>query len=157
MSTRPTFAQLQGSFPTLYVDGTAVEDDDARESLTDYEGARVQVEWDAVANGYVSEGWTCDDCGDHFERWRDGQKHGRDEHDETPANLTKVSPLANSAAIDWTGDDLTVTISTGDPRGAFVMTVRQMADGTKLLHVPHPDTAHHETLTELHPGTYRIG
>lgn len=149
-----TFAQSQGSYPTLYIDGTEIPGID---SLIDDEGARVQVEWTAVSNGYVSEGWTCRDCGETFERWRDAQKHGRDDHGETPANVEHVSALVNSAAIDWMGDDLTVSISTGDPRGAFVMTVRRMADGTRILHVPHPDSSQHETLTELHPGTYRIG
>lgn len=155
---RQTFAQMQGDHPTLYVDGTAVEDDDARESLTDAEGARVQVEWDGVTNGYVSDGWRCTDCGETFERWRDAQKHGRDDHGARPANVEHVDPLANSAAIDWMGDDLTVTISTGDPRGAFVMTLRRLDDGTRLLHVPHPSNGLlHEELTELHPGTYKIG
>ena len=64
----------------------------------------------------------------------------------------------NSAAIDWTGDSISVTISTGDPRGAFAMTVRVMDDGTVLMHLPHPsDGMLHEPLHELHPGTYRIG
>lgn len=154
-----TFAQMQGDIPTLYVDGEDVSTlmGERIESLADDEGARVQVAWDAIENGYTSPGWTCEDCGQSFERWRDGQKHGRDDHGQTPANLREVHALVNSAAIDWMGDDLTVTISTGDPRGAFGMTVRRLPDGRRILHVPHPSNAHHETLTELHPGTYLIG
>lgn len=125
---RPTFAELQGeSPPTLYVDGTAINlydvDAEAAESIGDREGARVQVEWDAIANGY-EEG------------------------------------IVNSAAIDWTGDSLALTVSTGDPRGAFALIVRRVEpdDGEPYL-VMHVPTAgdHHEKLTELHPGTYRIG
>lgn len=156
MSSRATLAQLQGCRPTLYVDGEVL--DEQPEGLGDEEGARVQVEWDAIANGYVSEGWTCTDCGESFERWRDAQKHGRDDHGATPANVEKIEAVVNSAAIDWTGDDMTVTISTGDPRGAFAMTVRRLNDGTRILHLPHPgESMPHEQLTEIHPGTYRIG
>jgi hypothetical protein len=66
--------------------------------------------------------------------------------------------LVNSCAIDWTGEEFTVTISTGDPRGAFCMTVRQLSDGRRILHVPYADASMlHEDLTEDHPGTYVIG
>lgn len=116
--TPRTIQQQQAGYPTLYVDGEPL---DTSESFWDDEGARVQVEWDDVSNGY-GEG------------------------------------LVNSAAIDWTGPELTVTISTGDPRGAFAMTFRVLEDGTRLLHVPYPESSWlHEPLTELHPGTYRVG
>lgn len=156
----PTFAEQQASDPTLYVDGESISLDSAPFfALADPGGARVQVEWDAVANGYVSEGWVCDYCGHSEETPRAIYRHCRDEHGQ-PAHDAEVQhtrPLVNSAAIDWTGDDLTVTISTGDPRGAFAMTVRRLADGTRILHVPTAGDGGHERLTELHPGTYRIG
>lgn len=45
------------------------------------------------------------------------------------------------------------------PRGAFTFTVRRRPDtGDLLLHVPYPgEGMPHMTLTEDHPGTYRIG
>ena len=110
---------------------------------------------DALADGATRE---LEKCGASFERWRDGQKHGRDDHGSTPAELERVRALVNSAAIDWSGDSLALSVSVGDPRGAFVLIVRQLDDGTRLMHVPHPDDSMpHMRLTELHPGTYRIG
>jgi len=67
----------------------------------------------------------------------------------------------NSAAIRLDRDDDAVhlTISVGDPRGAFVFTVRRRPDtGELLMHLPTPDQGMlHERLTEIHPGTYKIG
>lgn len=70
-------------------------------------------------------------------------------------------PLAwcNSAAIHVDGerDTVTVSVSVGDPRGAFTMEVRRKPDGTILLHLPHPGESlpHCETV-ELHPGTLAV-
>jgi len=68
--------------------------------------------------------------------------------------------IVNSAAITFQPDDesVTVSISVGDPRGAFTMTVRRLTDGSLVLHVPHAgDSTPHMPLVEDHPGTYRIG
>lgn len=46
---------MQDDYGTLYVDGTAVVTDDVADAMMDTDW-RVQVEFDAVANGYV-EGW----------------------------------------------------------------------------------------------------
>ena len=74
---------------------------------------------------------------------------------------------ANSAAIilDDSDDSITVTISVGDPRGAFAFTIRRISDDAKndiagrlIMHVPYPGGgALHEKLTEHHEGTYLIG
>lgn len=72
---------------------------------------------------------------------------------------------ANSARISLDARDnaITVAISTGDPHGAFTMTIRRMPDGSPdagrlIMHLPHPgDGMAHEKLTELHPGTFLIG
>lgn len=156
-----TFQEAQGDQPILYLDGQALPlDADAMFALGDDAGARVQVEWDGIANGYTSTGYRCGYCGQIEETALEAYRHARDDHshDAHDAQIARVEALVNSAAIDWNGDDLTVTISTGDPRGAFAMTVRVMDDGTRLLHVPHPSNGLlHEPLTELHPGTYKIG
>ena len=73
----------------------------------------------------------------------------------------EARPLAwcNSAGIhlDTADDSVTVAISTGDPRGAFTMTIRRNLDGQIVMHVPHPsDGSLHEPLTPHHDGTYLV-
>lgn len=72
----------------------------------------------------------------------------------------------NSAGIhtDPDEDSITLTVSVGDPRGAFAFTVRRVPDDTDMhagrlmLHVPSPeDITPHAGLTPVHPGTYRVG
>lgn len=80
----------------------------------------------------------------------------------------------NSAAVvvNDEEDSVTVTISVGDPRGAFAFTVRKVAPllgetgevlnpdlvGRLLLHVPYPgESLPHAALAELHPGTFLVG
>lgn len=66
---------------------------------------------------------------------------------------------ANSASIHARPDrdEIQVTISVGDPRGAFVMTVERRDDGL-YLSVPHAGmSAPHETLTERSAGWFKIG
>lgn len=75
--------------------------------------------------------------------------------------------FANSAGIDVneSDDSVTVSISVGDPRGAFTMTVRRIPDsadgelaGKLILHVPHGSMPmSHMPLKQLHEGTYVIG
>lgn len=82
---------------------------------------------------------------------------------ERPHKVAKEHvPLGwvNSAGMEFneSGDSVTVSISTGDPRGAFGMTIRRTDDGKLIMHVPHPgEPFAHEELTELHTGTYRVG
>lgn len=66
----------------------------------------------------------------------------------------------NSASIhaDPSADIITVTISVGDPRGAFVMSVERMSDGELRLSVPHATmSAPHMPLTEYGPGWFKVG
>jgi len=82
---------------------------------------------------------------------------------ERPHEVVKEHvPLGwvNSAGMEFNEDDdsVTVSISTGDPRGAFGMTIRRTDDGKLIMHVPYPgEPFAHEELTELHTGTYRVG
>ncbi|GAA5120980.1 hypothetical protein [Haloechinothrix salitolerans] len=73
---------------------------------------------------------------------------------------------ANSAAIhtDPDEDSITVTMSVGDPRGAFAFTLRRVPDhavtnaGRLIMHTPYPGEAlPHADLTEAHTGTYWVG
>ncbi len=74
----------------------------------------------------------------------------------------RAAPLgwANSAAItlDRKDDAITLSVSVGDPRGAFTLTVRRLSDGTLVMHVPYVNESfQHMPLTLLHEGTYKIG
>ncbi|MFI9389214.1 hypothetical protein [Kutzneria sp. NPDC052558] len=74
---------------------------------------------------------------------------------------------ANSAAIlaNDEQDSLTLSVSVGDPRGAFCFTVRRIPDdaegdlaGRLVIHMPYPgETLPHREITELHPGTFVVG
>lgn len=85
---------------------------------------------------------------------------------EVPAVHAPVpSPLSwwNSSAIDVDPNDnsVTVTISVGDPRGAFAFTVRQVERDDEepylIMHTPYPGQGWaHMPLTALHEGTYRV-
>lgn len=106
-------------------------DGDRLDDVDMLEVDRVQVEFPAASNGMQS----------------DAQERG---------------PLGwcNSAAIslDRRDDAVTVSISVGDPRGAFAFTVRRLSDGRLVLHTPYPgEGMAHMQLREMHPGTYEIG
>lgn len=116
-------------------------------------------------DGDELEVWECSECGERFE-----EQPGVDEEcefNECTCDLghecERVSvPLewVNSAgiALDEEDDAVRLSISIGDPRGAFVFTVRRMVSGELVMHLPYPGMSFaHEELTELHPGTYRIG
>lgn len=98
--------------------------------------------------GINDQGRGDDECGDC-----DGTGTGPHEWAWVPGSF------ANSASIHVSDDDsISVNISVGDPRGSFRMQIRRMEDGTLILHVPYAGmSAPHMPLTELHPGTFRIG
>jgi hypothetical protein len=63
----------------------------------------------------------------------------------------------NSAGISTTEDSVSVRISVGDPRGAFVMSVTRGDDGELRLSLPSPaDGMAHMGLVPLSPGYFRI-
>ncbi|MFE9748244.1 hypothetical protein ACFYOT_25340 [Saccharothrix saharensis] len=114
----------------------------------------------ATTAGYV------DQSGDPECRLYDPDEE--DGPDIGPHTVERV-PLAwvNSAGIsvNEAEDAVTVSISVGDPRGAFCFQVRRIPDdapgdlaGRLVLHVPYPDeSTPHQRLTALHAGTYVIG
>jgi hypothetical protein len=144
-------------YSTLTVDGDESQfiDDDAHVAVAfpgsdaTHRCATCGEDLTETTQGYESEltGGTCP-CADD------------DAHDAEPVPLSWV----NSAAIltDDGEDSVTVTISVGDPRGAFCFTVRRIADGDLVgrlvLHTPYPgECMPHRPLTQLHPGTFVIG
>ncbi|WP_020496974.1 hypothetical protein [Sciscionella marina] len=85
---------------------------------------------------------------------------------EGPHRVERV-PLAwaNGATIrtDPDEDSITVTVSVGDPRGAFAFTVRRIPDdaptngGRLIMHTPYPgEPMPHRDLIEDHAGTYWV-
>lgn len=87
--------------------------------------------------------------------------------DEGPHRPQRV-PLSwtNGATIRTEPDEdsITVTISVGDPRGAFAFTVRRIPDdasnngGRLIMHTPYPgEPLPHVDLTADHAGTYWVG
>jgi len=63
----------------------------------------------------------------------------------------------NSASIDVDRDRETVTlsVSVGDPRGAFTLVIRRTPDGQLIMHVPDAGEPLYD-LEKLHEGTYKI-
>ena len=149
-------------FPMLAIDGdqSQIIEEDAHVSVTfsgddvSHRCAACGEGLTATTDGYESEltGPACPYSADD-----DGA------HDPEPVPLS----WANSATIvtDDDEDSVTVTISVGDPRGAFCFTVRRVPDdadsdlgGRLVLHVPYPgESCGHRPLTQLHPGTFVIG
>jgi hypothetical protein len=92
-------------------------------------------------------------------------RHEDEDEDEDGGPLYHVAEpipgsFANSANIilDEEADEVTVTISVGDPRGAFAMTVRRNPDGKLYLSVPYAGMGwSHMPLTQVNDGYFRIG
>jgi len=128
----------------------------------DYDPADHDHPGQATTSGRYGEGWH-DHAGDD-----DAGEAGRPGYGTGPHAPERV-PLSwvNSATVDTDGkdDSVTVSVSVGDPRGAFCFTVRRVPDhaegdlaGRLLLHVPYPgEPLPHQQLTAHHPGTYLIG
>lgn len=134
------------SYGTVTVDGEPVED--AGEDVE-----RIHLGFDE--DGYLID---CDraDCRAEGEHVAECDYAG----ETFPMGVTA---WCNSAAIsvDDADDSVSVSISVGDPRGAFVMTVRRVEgdDGAGLvLSVPDPsDGFLHMPLKSIHDGYFRIG
>ena len=105
----------------------------------------------------------CAECG---HEWTD-EEEGADECAEVGCWCEEIDseetegtgPLSwlNSAGIHIDDDEARVTLSVGDPRGAFCFTMRRAGDGTLLLHTPHPgEGLPHMGLKPLHDGTYEV-
>lgn len=179
----PTFEEKAMANASLYIDaGDGNVEFEGNSFLTD--PARVQVEY-AESDG-TRECQHCrtrvelvsvkDDSGKWTEQWEhnDGKRecdpqlvamHDPD-LDPDEDNLRVAEPISegaseivNSASLNFDDEHMgcTVTISVGDPRGAFAMTVRRLENGKLILHVPYEaDPLPHMPLRKLHEGTYEI-
>lgn len=107
--------------------------------------------------------YRCSGCGEETDQ-DDIVTFGVEECDgysEIEIHEWEAIPLnwVNSASIHarTDRDEIQVTISVGDPRGAFVMAVERREDGL-YLSVPHAGMGmSHMPLTERSAGWYKIG
>ena len=142
----------------LYIDG------DKQPYEFDEGSFRVQVETPA-ADGIDED--TCQECGEGSEYIEHTYSEDEDEYSGSHEFKAPAGPIfwANSAFLEFDEekDSVTVGISIGDPRGAFVFTIRKLpaeADmaGRLIMHLPYPGSGWlHDTLSPLHQGTYLIG
>lgn len=147
-------------FAALTVDGDPVGlSDDVPET------ARVELNPDAPA-------YLCRSCGEELIKtphgFEDMSGEATCEYAESGHDPERI-PLSwcNSADLhmDEMEDSITVSISVGDPRGAFTLTIRRVPDdvsselaGYLLMHVPYPgETTPHVELNPLHDGTHIVG
>lgn len=146
----------------LYVDGTIVD-------LCDDVPDSVALEFSRESSH------RCRACGEDLIETTDGLCADSDEYTcpdsdsgDGPHDPDRI-PLSwcNSAAVhaDESEDAVTVSISVGDPRGAFTFTIRRVPDdldgplaGQLVLHTPYDGmSSPHMPLTPLHDGTHVIG
>lgn len=149
------------TFVSIDIDGHAPDLVD-----NDFEQLTVSGPGDHFACKHCGETWDEDDTPEDIEA-QDCRARAVDEdvrtHEVTPAPLAWL----NSAGVsfDEGEDSVTVSISVGDPRGAFVFTVRRVPEdagtdlsGKLIMHLPHPeDSAPHMPLAALHRGTFIVG
>ncbi|MCE7007084.1 hypothetical protein LWC34_30280 [Kibdelosporangium philippinense] len=159
-------------FAVLYVDGEPI-------GLSSDSPEAVSLEFDADA----ALTHRCRACGEELTQTVDGYENESDgavcsdfepisdtdpDYGHGPHDPERI-PLSwcNSAAVhtDESEDSVTVSISVGDPRGAFTFTIRRVPDdvdsdlaGHLIMHTPYPsEPAPHMDLTPLHDGTYVVG
>lgn len=154
-------------FPLLTVNGAAVStEDDA------YDVESIAIEFDHESGNTHA----CAACGHPIAQTTTGWIDDDGEQDcpaspDTPPTGHQAQPLplswCNSAAIqlEEEQDAVTVSISVGDPRGAFTFTMTRVPEdadselaGCLLLHMPYPKQPfEHAPLQEIRPGTYLVG
>lgn len=118
------------------------------------------------------DGWVHDGTGN---RWCEGitdaeASERRMKAEVYGSEMPTAAEPGKSLPGNWIGfstnleeESVSVQISVGDPRGCLEFTLRRWTDPetgepSLLLHCPHPgESTPHVTMTEHHPGTYRIG
>lgn len=153
------------------LDGGSLESDSTGNAEGD---PSVRIAYPNQENGYPDT-YRCKHCNEEVTRefddhpWTDSwdepkcvdniDDNGNElNHEVDTDERTHASHWLNSARVTVDGSQVSVSISVGDPRGAFVLTVEMNSDGELIMHVPYPGEAEpHCPLTEIHRGTYRIG
>ncbi|MCM3883145.1 hypothetical protein [Frankia sp. R82] len=156
-------------FAGLTVDGTTVTSLNDDSTIEVIFGADIEFRCSACGADLTetSDGFDDDngesDCPAYLPDDTDTGTDGSGPH--TPERV--ALSWCNSAGIrsNETDDAITLSLSTGDPRGAFTLTIRRVPDdadsplaGRLLLHLPYPgEPMPHDALHPLHPGTFVIG
>ncbi|MBQ0926682.1 hypothetical protein KBO27_22265 [Saccharopolyspora endophytica] len=153
----------------------STDHDDTDSSVITFENAD-DTEWRCQAcgeplteetDGYTDEsGSLICDAYDPYEDPEIDDAESAPDFREGPHRPQRVAlSWANGATIhtDPGEDSITVTISVGDPRGAFAFTVRRVPDdamdngGRLIMHTPYPgEPLPHVELTTAHTGTYWV-
>lgn len=91
-----------------------------------------------------------------WERDWDDPEYDEDEQGPKPPEKSPQR-WCNGAGVDVLDDAVRCWISTGDPRGAFCMEIRQLSNGELVINHPYPGQgfAHEETV-EVGPGALVI-
>jgi hypothetical protein len=156
-------------------------EDATRVAVDDFEGVHVSMAGEARCNGGdgVAPEWRCVHCDEPlFESFPRGVRTWLNANDDEDCYMNEIEdeegngehgphepermPLSwvNSASVraDDAADAVHVSISVGDPRGAFVMSVRRLDDGTLRLELPYEGMGFaHMPLKKVHEGVYDIG
>lgn len=163
--------EMEGESITVSFDDSGPRCQHCGETIADYGDNGWQGEEGGKdCPGNTTECEECDGIGTLFPNWPEDKETQEDCPNPTcdrgtvnlghePPERETVETFANSAGIHVSNDgtELSVTISVGDPRGAFSMTVRKLPDGRMILHVPYADMPMgHRDLVEMHPGTFEI-
>jgi hypothetical protein len=151
------------TYASITVDGTNADMDDP-------EFEHVEVIPFAADSESVTR---CTECRAEFDSdGPQGDDVNCDELEDADGNVQRhtLEPLpltwVNSAGLSLNEeeDSVTVSISVGDPRGAFTFTVRRVPaysgeySGRLMMHLPYPgESMPHAKITEIHPGTFVIG
>ena len=103
-----------------------------------------EVDWEQFGDGAVDE-----------------DAHVAIRNGEAENGFPTAGPLSwlNSAQIHAKLDEDAVylSVSIGDPRGAFSFCVRRLTDGRIVIHAPHPgESLPHMQTAQLHEGTLVI-
>jgi hypothetical protein len=158
-------------FAALYADGLPVDADAETESVTLEFGTGAGAAWRCRACGEdlteTTQGYAAD-TPDGSVCWASQDAPSGPEHSDRPHDPEPV-PLSwcNGAGIrvDESADSVTLSLSVGDPRGAFTFTLRRIPEdapgelaGRIVLHTPYPgESLPHMPLAAVRPGTYLVG
>lgn len=98
---------------------------------------------------------------DPYERaYMDAEDQGVDDPEAyVEENVDKDAPEAwcNAAGVIVDDDSVQVWISTGDPRGAFTMTIRRHPNGALYMSLPYPgEGLPHEETVRINDGLLAI-
>jgi hypothetical protein len=159
-------------FAALCADGLPIASDGETESVTLEFGTGAGALWRCRACGEdlteTTAGWAAEAADgllcaayDPADGALTGSQEGRHDPERIPLSWCNGAGIR----VDESADSVTLSLSVGDPRGAFTFTLRRICDdapgelaGRIVLHTPYPgESLPHMPLTAVRPGTYLVG